>query len=260
MTIDFDKVNSIIINKVEVGSIDLNGKEVWKSPALEPFYIEDISGLTNTVTVVKDDAFSPTIQVYYSKDAVNWSSMGSTSTSGISVNLPARGRIYLKAETNAWGGSISVCDTIKVSGAFIVGGNIMSLLKGDRFLNSTISKAYAFVRLFKGNTTLMDAGRLILPSNTYNTCYYEMFQGCTSLAIPPRIPAVTTARQCYEKMFDGCTGLKCLTNLATDLSGSQCMNNWVQNVGVGGIFYKVKGVSYPSGASGIPDGWEVVEV
>lgn len=260
MTIDFDKVNSILINGTEVKSIDINGVEAWRSQAVEPFYVEDITGLSNMLTIKKDDAFSPTIQVYYSKDGIEWNSMGSTSTSGISVEVPGRSKIYLKATANAWGSSISVCNTINVSGAHIVGGNIMSLLYGDDFLNKPISKAYAFVRLFNGDATLNDAGRLILPKNTYNTCYYEMFQNCTSLTIAPRLLAPTTARQCYEKMFNGCTNLKAITSLATDLSGSQCMDNWVQNVGVGGIFYKVKGITYSKGVSGIPNGWSVVDV
>ena len=32
MNIDFDKVNSILFNGVEVKSIDINGVEVWRSP------------------------------------------------------------------------------------------------------------------------------------------------------------------------------------------------------------------------------------
>ena len=240
----------------------INGEmEVYNGlTASIPFYVEDISGQDNTLRIKKDDALSKTIQVDYSLDRVNWTSMGSTSTSGITVTIPANGRVYLRARNDAWGSSISVCNTISATEKHNIGGNIMSLLNGDNFVDTFISSAYAFVRLFNGDTNLVDASYLILPNKSYNTCYYEMFQGCTALVTAPRLTADVLERQCYEKLFNGCTGLKNVVCMATNLSGSQCLNNWMQNVSASGTFYKKGGVSYPSGVSGIPSGWSVVDV
>ena len=40
-----------------------------------------------------------------------------------------------------------------------------------------------------------------------NSCYYNMFSGCTSLTQAPALPATTLADNCYNSMFSGCTSL-----------------------------------------------------
>jgi hypothetical protein len=47
--------------------------------------------------------------------------------------------------------------------------------------------------------------------------------------------------------------------LATDISASNCLDNWVSGVASSGNFYKKSGVTIPSGVSGIPSGWTVVD-
>ena len=41
-----------------------------------------------------------------------------------------------------------------------------------------------------------------------NSCYYSMFNGCTSLTTAPSLPATTLAPRCYYSMFNGCTSIK----------------------------------------------------
>ena len=48
-----------------------------------------------------------------------------------------------------------------------------------------------------------------------NTCYFNMFQGCTALTQAPSLPATTLANSCYEAMFQGCASLK-LSSTKTD--------------------------------------------
>ena len=48
--------------------------------------------------------------------------------------------------------------------------------------------------------------------------------------------------------------------LATDISASNCLTDWVYNVASSGTFYKAAGVTIPTGVSGIPSGWTVIEV
>ena len=132
---------------------------------------------------------------------------------------------------------------------------------------------------------VVDASNLILPSTTLsNSCYYEMFtnctslttapelpattldgycylsmfQGCTSLTTAPELPATTLAQGCYRDMFNGCSSLNYIKMLATDISATQCLNNWVYNVANSGTFVKNTSMtSLPTGNSGIPSGWNV---
>ena len=93
----------------------------------------------------------------------------------------------------------------------------------------------------------------------YNDCYDSMFQRCTSLTTAPELPATTLAYSCYYSMFYGCEKLNSITMLATDISASGCLSNWVNGVAPKGTFVKAHSMtSLPSGESGIPTGWTVV--
>ena len=174
------------------------------------FYIEDISGLDNVLSITKANANAPTIEVFKSTDGTNWTSMGNTSTTAITTTIPVNGKLYLKATANAW-----VLDNalnynfITASGSHNVGGNIMSLLYGDNYVSQTELPAvgYNLINLFKNNTTLISASHLYLPATVTIGCYQGMFHGCTSLTTPPALPATTLAPSCYGTMFYGCTSL-----------------------------------------------------
>ena len=114
-------------------------------------------------------------------------------------------------QTQVYGGSPEV--KIQGSGDGFktkVYGNIMSLLDEEGFATKTDlpNAQYVFYKLFKENTTLIDASELLLPATTLAAqCYFGMFSGCTSLTTAPKLPATTLATQCYYSMFDGCTSL-----------------------------------------------------
>lgn len=54
-----------------------------------------------------------------------------------------------------------------------------------------------------------------------------------------------------------CPDLKKVTSLLTDISATNCLQNWMSIVAASGTFIKPSSVIYPSGASGIPAGWTV---
>jgi hypothetical protein len=59
-------------------------------------------------------------------------------------------------------------------------------------------------------------------------------------------------------MFKGCIKLNYIKMLATDISASGCLTNWVSSVASNGTFVKNAAMtSLPSGAKGIPNGWTV---
>jgi hypothetical protein len=112
--------------------------------------------------------------------------------------------------------------------------------------------------MFYGCTSLTQAPEL--PATTLdNSCYNELFRGCTSLTQAPELPATTLESNCYYSMFLGCTSLGYIIMLATDISISNSLSNWVNGVATSGIFVKAAGVTIPSGNNGIPNGWTVEE-
>ena len=171
-----------------------------------------------------------------------------------------------------------------------VSGNIMSLLYGDNFVNQSSfpsGSTITFCNLFKSFTGIRDASNLILPATTLvQNCYQGMFNDCTGLTTAPELPATTLAQQCYNAMFvscrslttapelpattlanycyaamfAGCTNLNSVKMLATDISASQSLYNWVNNVAATGTFTKAASMTtLPTGASGIPSGWTVID-
>jgi len=100
-----------------------------------------------------------------------------------------------------------------------------------------------------------------LPATTLaDSCYQDMFRGGISFSNAPELPATTLANSCYRAMFRDSPKIKYIKCLATDISASNCLYNWVTNVASSGTFVKKSGVSYPSGGSGIPSGWTIQNV
>ena len=143
----------------------------------------------------------------------------------------------------------------------------MSLLYGDNFKDKTSfpeGSQYTFRNLFRNNTHLINAENLILPATTLaEGCYATMFNGCTSLTIAPELHATTLSKTCYYQMFFGCSNLRKITmlatDIATDISASGCLTNWVNGVASTGTFVKASSMtSLTPGVNGIPKGWTVV--
>ena len=314
----------------------------------EPFYVES-RGEAMDVSIKRIDNYStPKISVEYSWDKTTWQFLGNTGSyaGAPTVNVPAGGKVWLRASVNGWASSGSYYNYITTSSPSNVGGNIMSLLYGSNFTGQQefpSTTTYIFSCLFRNDSSgignIVDASKLLLPATTLaNYCYYGMFSGCTSLTEAPELPATTLANYCYQNMFYNCTSLttapalpattlaqscyyqmfsnctslttapelpattlvsncyhdmfyKCtsltiaptlpattLTQgcyygmflncsnlnyikcLATDMSAGYCLSSWVLKVASSGTFVKKSGVTWPTGADGIPSGWTVVEV
>ena len=93
----------------------------------EPFYVEDISGSDNTVSIKKSGASAPTLTIEKSLNGKTWETMGETSTTEITATVSANGKLYLRCLTNTCC-VLSFYDRIICLSPFNMGGNIMSLL------------------------------------------------------------------------------------------------------------------------------------
>lgn len=145
--------------------------------------------------------------VSYSLDeGVTWNILSAGTES---PNVPA-------GKTIMWKGTITPSSTTGVgtfsaTGSFNVWGNAMSLLFGDNFarVKTLSNKTGAFYNLFLNNGKLVSAEKLSLPALTMvKDGYRSMFQGCSNLVYPPKLPATTLGgSNCYNHMFYGCTSL-----------------------------------------------------
>ena len=229
------------------------------------------------------------VDLKHSKDGVTW-----TQYDFNPIPLAAGETLYLKGNNEN-----GLCDKQRIctfgdvmgdgngsTGKFECHGNIMSLLYGDGFEDKTsIPIAACFYGLFGGCSSLTTAPEL--PATTLaDRCYYFMFANCTSLTTAPELPATTLAKACYTLMFSSCTSLttapvlpatilveQCydqmfyhstnlnhITMLATDISAKYCLSGWVDGVSSTGTFVKHPDMdSLPTGVSGIPNGWTVID-
>ncbi len=138
-----------------------------------------------------------------------------------------------------------------------------SLTAAPELPATTLAK-FCYYQMFSGCTNLTAAPEL--PATTLaNNCYENMFYYCTSLTVAPELPATTLVKCCYQEMFSGCTNLSSITMLATDISAFYCLKDWVSGVASSGTFIKAASLvqgseagQIPTGTSGIPEGWTVV--
>lgn len=104
-----------------------------------------------------------------------------------------------------------------------IAGNIMSLIAGEVYSDSTAMPADAFNGAFsKGadanNTDIAidPTSPLILPTTVAARCYKNMFRGCVNLITPPDLPSTTVADECYSGIFRRCPNL---TSVRCNLQG-----------------------------------------
>ena len=84
--------------------------------------------------------------------------------------------------------------------------------------------SYSFSNLFSG-TNVVDASGLTLEDVVSHSCYYNMFNGCTSLVTAPELPATTLVTACYSNMFNGCTSLVTAPELPATTLAEACYYN-----------------------------------
>ena len=139
-------------------------------------------------------------------------------------------------------------------------GDIRTLLDYENYKTVDTSNA-RFTRLFMNCTQLTSPPEL--PATTLaKNCYYYMFRNCTSLTTAPELPATTLAESCYSYMFYGCTKLESVTMLATDVSASDCLYDWITDAGTGATSRALTVASqtaYDAIVGNLPDIWKLGE-
>ena len=125
-------------------------------------------------------------------------------------------------------------------------------------LPATILAESCYSSMFYDCTNLTTAPSDLPATTLSKSCYESMFYYCKNLTSAPNLPAKTLSESCYKQMFDCCPKLNSITMLATDISASDCLNNWLSGVASTGTFTKAEEMeSLLEGSSGIPTNWTV---
>lgn len=124
-------------------------------------------------------------------------------------------------------------------------------------LPATTLANYCYDQMFKGCISLTSVPTL-QATTLANYCYREMFSGCTSLTTGPSLPATSIPTYAYNMMFYDCTSLNSITTYADTWSETNALS-WMYNVAASGTFTKPANTTIPTGVSGIPTGWTVVD-
>lgn len=187
-------------------------------------YIHDYAEDYLTFVALEDGTFTFTPQ---SNQIINYSiDNGTTWIEGNSIEVNNGDKVLWKGTMSpAYHGGIGKFSS---TAEFDIQGNIMSLLYGDNYKGQTdlTGKSFAFLSLFSGNTNVVNAKNLSLPSTTLaESCYSSMFQSCTSLTTAPVLSATTLAYGCYKNMFNGCTSLTTAPVLSATTLRSDCYSS-----------------------------------
>lgn len=134
-----------------------------------------------------------------------------------------------------------------------------ALTKAPSILPATTLAENCYREMFIYCSALLEAPDI--PATTLaKACCRSMFYGCTSLILAPELEAPILTQECYRTMFQQCNQLAQIICTATDISATDALASWILGVAAQGTFYKRAGVTWPSGNSGIPSGWSVIEV
>lgn len=232
---------------------------------------------------------------YSTDDGATWVKTNNVNSTTITVTTPSistggkvlwRGVGLRMSQSNS--GADARCCVFSATCNYNVSGLLMSLFYGKNVTeNSTLSSTYSCPRLFNGDTHIIDASGLIMPSNTKQYCYDFMFQNCTNLKKAPQLPATSLEIYCYRSLFSGCTkltdapelqalvlsgncyyqmfnnnyALMYLKMLATDISAYNCLYQWVNGVTNTSDFIFVKNINATwttSGISGTRPNWTII--
>lgn len=172
-------------------------------------------GMTVRGTPSRGQAFQ------YSRDKKTWSTFTPGSTT---ITLSSVGdKVYFKGDNTTVSEGYSIYHQFTMTGSISGSGNIMSLLDST-CVSTTISYGHCFRRLFEGCSSLTTPPRLPATTLKYE-CYNSIFKNCSNLTTAPMLPATTLESSCYSSMFYGCTSLTVAPALPSTSLAIGCYNN-----------------------------------
>lgn len=152
---------------------------------------------------------------------------------------------------------LTLATTVGQNGCYGMFQNCTSL-ENTTDIGATTMAYASFIYMYKNCASLLSTPNELPATTLSGSCYRQMFYGCTSITEAPVLPALTLTNQAYQEMFDGCTHLAKIKMMATNISATNCLANWVRNVASTGTFIKnVDATWTTTGNSGVPNNWTV---
>lgn len=129
------------------------------------------------------------------------------------------------------------------------------------FLPATTLATYCYRSMFDSCSGITTVPTNLLPATTLAAnCYRSLFYNCLSLTTAPDLPAAVLPDNCYQYLFYGCSHINSIKCYARSI-GTNSLSNWVKSVDASGTFYyDHKNVITSNGISGIPNGWDKVDI
>ena len=119
-----------------------------------------------------------------------------------------------------------IMSLFSMTGKIAASGNIQTIVDGD---NPTLTaKTMPFFNdsfLTEEPSDVLTTAPALPATTLTNSCYADMFNGCTSLTAAPALPATTLAIYCYNGMFAGCTGLTAAPALPATTLAEGCYSD-----------------------------------
>lgn len=114
------------------------------------------------------------------------------------------------------------------------------------------------MRLFTGNTSIIDASKLKLASTTTSpNAYGYMFYGCSNMTKGPEIYATTLGNYSQERMFQNCSVMNEVKVHYTGNFADPRFTDWMREVQTtSGTFY-YNGSYTGRGTNAIPTNWTI---
>lgn len=147
-----------------------------------------------------------------STDGETWTAYTWNGNTGATITLANVGdKVFWRGDNNTFTSNTANRYQYVMTGYINASGNIMSLLRKDCSLTEFAMYDQRFQYLFGDCASLLTAPKLPatkLGYHTYNHCFYN-----TSISKVPELPATYFLDSCYANMFDGCTGLTTVPTL-----------------------------------------------
>ena len=196
------------------------------------FEADEDNNYVKWLNICTDAATNPIYYRQYDCNTEVWTDWA-VCTVGTKITMQNSGdKVQFKAE-NATYATSQAYSNIDCGKCYVY-GNIMSLTDGDRFFTADELKgSYTFSSLFQESLIQFDSSRpLLLPATKLKeSCYRNMFECCSKLTSAPDLPAMELKAYCYKEMFSGCSNLSSVKCYATDISATDCLNNWLDKAG-----------------------------
>lgn len=148
-----------------------------------------------------------------------------------------------EAGNKAFQGFVAGCTKLKV---------------GKEIYVTKLNGTNVFQYMYQGDTALETVTSTLPATSLTKYCYSYMFNGCSNLTNTPFLPASSVPSSAYYFLFRNCSKVNYIRCYATSRV-LMATTNWVYGVSQTGTFVKKRDASWPTGNSGIPNGWTVIE-